>query len=206
MKVEDVLQETEQSCLQNVVKSVVGQAVPCSPQRCTVEIRQHTMECPWWRSLFLKDWALQKKPMLEQFQELQPVGGMRVGEVLERLPPMGRTPHWSRGRVWGVFPLRRKEQQRQHVMKWLSPQSQLPFSRGRGREFGSWTWEEGQVGQRCIEIWFYFCLSQSNSVYCQTSQFPQPTSVLPVAVINELWLRILIATHKTFIVFFPQST
>ncbi|KAK4818051.1 LOW QUALITY PROTEIN: hypothetical protein QYF61_004578 [Mycteria americana] len=46
-------------------------------------------------------------------EELQPMGRTHVGAVHGELPPIGVTPRWSRGRVWGVLPLRRKEQQRQ---------------------------------------------------------------------------------------------
>jgi len=62
---------------------------------------------------------------------LHPVGTTHPGAVREELLPMGRshvkgvcgelchvggTSRWSRGRVCGVLPVRRKEQQSQHVM------------------------------------------------------------------------------------------
>jgi len=49
------------------------------------------------------------------------MGRAHVGEVCGELSPVSPvrgTSCWSRGRVWGVLPLRTKEWQRQHVMNW----------------------------------------------------------------------------------------
>jgi len=49
-------------------------------------------------------------------EELQPMGRSHIGEVCGELSPVRSTSYWSRGRVCGILPMRRKEQQRQHVM------------------------------------------------------------------------------------------
>ena len=48
--------------------------------------------------------------MLEQSVPagLHPMGRTDIGEFCGGLSPVGGTPHWSRGIVWGVLPLRRK--------------------------------------------------------------------------------------------------
>jgi len=59
-------------------------------------------------------------------EELQPLGRTHIGEVHGALSSMSGTSCWSRGGVWGVLPLRRKEWQRQHVMNWPQPLFSVP--------------------------------------------------------------------------------
>ena len=42
-------------------------------------------------------------------EKLHPVGRIHIGEVCGELFPVRGTSHWSRGRVWGVLPLRDKD-------------------------------------------------------------------------------------------------
>ena len=97
-------------------------------------------------------------------EELHPAGRTHAGAVRGGLSPVGGTPRWSRGRVWGVLPLRRKERQRQCVMNWPQPPFPvaLRHSRRGGRENWEWSWaqEEGRGGGgRCFMVWFCFLLS-----------------------------------------------
>ena len=66
------------------------------------------------------------------------LGRIHVGEVCGELSPVRGTSRWSRWRVWGVLPLRRKERQRQRVMNWPQPPFPVPLchSGGGGRETG----------------------------------------------------------------------
>jgi len=102
-----------------------------------------------------KNAACGKDPCWARVPEgLHPVGRTHAGAVCGRLSPVGGTPGWSRGRVWGVLPLRRKEQQRQRVMNWPQPPFPVPLycCWGEGREFGSEVEpvEKEGVGGRCF--------------------------------------------------------
>jgi len=118
---------------------------------------------PCWSSLFLKDCILWQGPTLEQF-----MGRTHVGAVCGGLSPMGGTPGWSRVRVWGALPLRRKEWQTQLVTNWLHPPFSVPLcclERG-GREMGSEVepGKKGGLGGRCFKIWFYSSLPFSDLI------------------------------------------
>ena len=141
------------------------------------------------------------------FEEPYRMWGTHVGAVHGGLSPVGRTPRWSRGRGWGVLPLRRKEQQRQRVVN--CPQPPFPHppallgGRGWRIEEQSWAQEEGRDGgEDVFRIWFYFSLSYSDLIGKKLNRFPWVESVLPMTVIGELSLPVLISTHEPFIVFF----
>jgi len=110
-------------------------------------------------------------------EELQPMGRTHIGEFHGRLSPVDATPCWSRGRAWGVLPLRRKEQQRQRVMNGPQPPFPIPLWLlwGGGREFGSEVKprKKGGMGGRCYKICFYISLSCSYSIANKVNSFPK---------------------------------
>jgi len=67
---------------------------------------------PGWSSLFLKDLGAGAVR-----EELHPVGRTHVGEVCAELSPVGGTFMLEQGQSVRSPPLRRKQQQRQRVMK-----------------------------------------------------------------------------------------
>ena len=89
-------------------------------------------------------------------EELQPVGSTHLGGVYGGLSTMGESPHWSRGRVWEVLPLRRKERRDEVWWTDRNPNSLLLLflSRGGGREIGSEVEprKKGGMGGRCFKV------------------------------------------------------
>lgn len=66
------------------------------------------------------------------------VGRTCVWEVWRELSPVGVTPCWNRVSVWGVLPLRMKEQGRQWVMNWLQPPFPVALHPWQGGDRDLW--------------------------------------------------------------------
>ena len=147
---EEVLQALEQRFPCSPWKrSLWGRMFPCSPWMSTVE--QISTCSPWRTPCQSKLWstAAHRKDS--------------AGAVHEE-----GTSRWSRGRVWGVLPLRRKERQRQRVKNWLQHPFPIPLHRsgGGGREIGSVAepGKKGGVVGRCFKSLFYFSLPYSDLI------------------------------------------
>lgn len=108
---------------------------------------------------FAIPWATHARTIHE---ELQPEVRAYIEEDYGRLSPMGDTPYWSRQREWGVLPLRRKVQQKQHVMDWSQPPFPVPLHHWGGVEDVENLWVKLNLGKR--EGWggrsskIFFCL------------------------------------------------
>lgn len=118
-------------------------------------------------------------PTLEQ--SAAPVGRTHTGEIHGGLSPVGSTPGRSRGRLWGVLPLRRKEHraetgQTNHSSHLLSPCT-------AGGE------KVEKLGVK-LSPRFYF-ISHYPSLNC--TNFPK--SVVLTIATGEWCLPVLIPTH-----------
>lgn len=116
-----------------------------------------------------------------------PVGRTHTGEIHGGLSPVGSTPGRSRGRLWGVLPLRRKEHraetgQTNHSSHLLSPCA-------AGGE------KVEKLGVK-LSPRFYF-ISHYPSLNC--TNFPK--SVVLTIATGEWCLPVLIPTHNLFSIF-----
>jgi len=114
-------------------------------------------------------------------EELQPVGRTHIEELCGELSSIRDTSHCSRGRVWGVLPLRDKERQRQHVMNWPQPPFPVHLHRSGegGREMGvklSRGRREGW-GEGVLRSGFIFLLSCSDLIGDELNSLFSPSSV-----------------------------
>ena len=121
-------------------------------------------------------------------EELQPMEGLMLAKFVENSLPWEEPSSWSKGRVLGVLPLRRKERQRQRGMNGPQPPLPVPLHRsgGGGRETGvklSPGRREGWGG-RCFKIWFYFLLSYSDLIGYELNSLFCPSSVCVVCDSN----------------------
>ena len=145
-----------------VMKTTVRQVVPLQPMEvhsgavihlqpregtpCRSRWRTHAgAACSWRTASHRKDHAG------AVHEDLQPMARTHIGEVCGELSPVRGTSHWSRGRMWEVLPLRRKDGQRQRVMNSLQSPFPVPLRcLGWGQEIEKqdWSWasEEGRGG------------------------------------------------------------
>lgn len=128
--------------------------------------------------------------------DLQPVGRSIVGEVHGESSPVGCAPCWSRGGVWGVLPLRRKDQGKYDELTLIPlscPSVPLSWEVGEkivGVRLSPGTrreWEEG--------VWrfsFYFSLSCGYLIGNKLNYFSECVMVIEWSLLSLDWLMSLL--------------